>query len=103
MGGMQTASLEILEKTQLPPEQARGILRAMELELSALESTLVTKDDMKTAVQTAFHELELKIEALRSELYAVESRLIRWTFAFILGQTAVIAGALYFAVTHLRP
>jgi hypothetical protein len=100
---MRTASLDILEKTQLPAEQARGILRAMELELSARDEAFATKDDVRTEIQAAVHLLELKFEALRSELNAVEGRLTRWTFTCILGQTAVMAAALYFAITHLRP
>jgi hypothetical protein len=55
----------------------------------------------------AIHSLELKIESLRGELMAaikgIEGRLMRWTLTCLLGQTAVMAGALYFALTHLRP
>jgi hypothetical protein len=98
---MQTASLDILEKTQLPANQARAILQVMELEITAYQETFATKNELKDA----FHSLKLEIEALRGEfkgeLKGVESRLTRWVFTCILGQTAVMAGALYFALTHL--
>jgi hypothetical protein len=58
----------------------------------------VTKSELKDA----FHALDLKIEALRGEMKAFEGRLTRWVFSCILGQTAVMAGAVYFALTHLR-
>ena len=96
---MQTASLDLLEKTQLPPNQARAILTAMEMEMTAREERLVMKSELKEA----FHSLELKIEALRGDIRGVEGKLMRWVFTCMLGQTAVIAGALYFALTHLRP
>jgi hypothetical protein len=95
---MQTSSLEILENTQLPPTQARAILQAMELEINAREAVFATKSDLKDAI----HSLDLRLEALRGELKGLEGRLMRWTFTCVLGQTAVMAGALYFALTHLR-
>jgi len=87
----------------LPPNQARAILQVMEMEFTARGQTLVTKVEFKDAI----HSLELKIESLRGELMAaikgIEGRLMRWTLTCLLGQTAVMAGALYFALTHLRP
>jgi len=88
---MKTISLDILEKTQLPLNQARAILEAMELEINAREEILATKSDLNNA----FHALELKMEGL-------EGRLTRWVFTCMLGQSAVIAGAVYFALAHLR-
>ena len=111
---MQTASLDILEKTQLPAHQARAILTVMEIEMTAREEVLASKGELKEA----FHSLELKIEALRGdmsreigslradllgEIRGSEGKLMRWVFTCMLGQTAVIAGAVYFAMTHLRP
>jgi len=89
---MQTASLDILEKTHLPPNQARAILQVMEMEMTAREVKFATKDEIKDA----FHALQLEIRG-------VETRLTRWVLTCILGQTAVMAGALYFALTHFRP
>jgi hypothetical protein len=99
---MQTASLDLLEKTQLPPDQARAILAAMEVEMTAREERLSSRNEMTEA----FHSLELAIASLRGDLDAKiagsEGRLVRWLFTCMLGQSAVIAGAVYFAITHLR-
>jgi hypothetical protein len=115
--GMKTASLDILEKTQLPGDQARAILKVMELENTAWAEIFATKGDLKDA----FHLLDLKLEAVRAELRGeieklrsemmgmegkmrgIEGRLTRWVFTCMLGQTAVILGAMYFALNHLRP
>ena len=87
----------------MPPSQARAILKVMELEIKAHEEVLATKSDLREAV----HGLELRMESMRSELMAeikgLEGKLMRWVFTCMLGQTAVIAGAVYFALTHLRP
>jgi hypothetical protein len=92
---MKTISLEILEKTQLPADQARAILQVMELEINARVEAFATKGDLKDVVKDAVHALELRMEGL-------ESRLTRWVFTCMLGQSAVIAAAVYFALTHLR-
>ncbi len=110
---MQTNSLEILEQSELPAGQARAILRVMEIEISSREEVLVTKG----ALRDAFHSLELKIESLGAELrgeikdsaHALdlriersEGRTARWVLTCTMGQAAMIAGAVYFALRHLR-
>jgi len=117
---MQTTSLDILEKTQLPPNQARAILEVMELEVTARQELLATKSDLKDALQAtksdleraiqamrsdlkdAVHSLDLKIEGLRGEIRGSEGKMARWVLTCTLGQAAMIAGAVYFALTHLR-
>jgi len=93
----------------------------MEMEITARQEPFVTRSELKDA----FHSLESKIDGLRSELTvkiealrgelkadikgveaklnAVEGKLMRWTLTCVFSQTAVMAGALYFALTHLRP
>ncbi|MGD1031462.1 MAG: hypothetical protein ABSA05_10000 [Opitutaceae bacterium] len=94
---MKTSSLDLLEKSQLPPAQARAILQVMESELSLHDTALATKSDL--------HALELKVEALRGEVRADLQSLraeligeikgtIRWNFAFWIAQLAAIAGIL---------
>jgi hypothetical protein len=114
MVAMRTKSLEILEKAQLPSAQARAILQVMETELAT--DTLATKADLqalatkadleafatKIELLTFKSDLEVKIALVRAEISASESRVIRWVVTSFLGQAAVILGALYFAVTHLR-
>ena len=71
----------------MPPDQARAILKVMESEFAMQHRELATKGD--------FHALELKIESLRSEL-------VRWVFVCTFGQTAILAGVMYFVLTYVR-
>ena len=98
IGVMKTKSLEILEKAELPPAQARAILQVMESEL--VTETLATKADLAAFVTKS--EFEVGIERLRSEIASAEYRVIRWVLTSMMGLGATILGALYFAVTHLR-
>lgn len=70
-GPMQTASLDLLEKTQLPANQVRAILQAMELEITARQGATATKDELKDAI----HSLHLEMEAMRGDFKGLESRL----------------------------
>ena len=87
---MKTSSLELLERTQLPPAQARAILQVMESELAARDSVLAFKADLLSAI----HGLELKLEAQRAELIGEIKGTVRWNFAFWVAQLAAIAGIL---------
>ncbi|MGH2447251.1 MAG: hypothetical protein ACRDFS_01405 [Chloroflexota bacterium] len=60
MIAMQVESLEILEKADLPPQQARAIVRAIEIEIGGARDTLATKDDV--------HALRQDIQMLRQDL-----------------------------------
>jgi len=105
---MKTSSLELLEKTQLPPAQARAILQVMESELAARDSALATKTDLrdglhglelallahKVELRDGLHGLELKIGDLRAELIGEIKGMVRWNFAFWVAQLAAIAGIL---------
>jgi len=117
---MQTNSLDILEQSELPAGQARAILRVMEMEISSREEVLVTKGELKDA----FHALELQIGAVRGAIDSLrgelrgeikesahalelkiersEGRSARWVLTCTMGQAAMIAGAVYFALRHLR-
>lgn len=87
LAGMQTTSLDLLEKAKLPPDQARAILKVMEAEFATQHHELATKSDL--------HVLELKLESVRSEL-------VRWVFVCTFGQTAILAGVIYFVLTYVR-
>jgi hypothetical protein len=91
---MQAASLEVLEKANLPAPQARAIVQAIEIEIAGAHTSLATKDDV--------HRLELKIEGLRSEIHTTASSSARQQYAALLGQMAVLLGLAYFFVTHLK-
>ena len=94
---MKTTSLEILERTQLSPEQARAILQVMESELAAHDGAVASKGDLlaaKADLLSGLHGLELKLEAQRSDLIGEIKGAIRWNFAFWVAQLAAIAGIL---------
>jgi hypothetical protein len=95
---MQTSSLDVLEKSDLPPAQARAILKVMETEMTAAHEVLATRADLADLKMML---AELRAD-LRVEIRQVEGRLTRWVFTCILGQTAVLAGLLYFVAGHPR-
>ena len=106
---MKTKSLDVLEKAQLPLEQARAILQVMEEEF--LTDQLATKSDLAD-LKSDFADLRsdlaelksgLKLEwaafatktdlmILKSELHAamseLKAELMRWMFLFWVGQMA---------------
>jgi hypothetical protein len=111
IGVMKTSSLEILEKTALPPAQARAILQVMEIELASTHEMLATRADLaelRLATSAELTELRLATKAdlaelraeLRTEIKAIEGALSRWVLTCILGQTAVLAGLGYFLLAR---
>ena len=102
---MKASSLDLLEKSQLPPGQARAILQVMETELAnhndmlatradlfAMRAEMATKADLfvvKADLAAVKADLELKLEGLRGDMHATRAELIgeikggiRWNFAF---------------------
>jgi hypothetical protein len=61
---MQAATLEILEKADLPPRQARAIAQAIELEVSAGHASLVTRSDLL--------EVKHEIQVLKQDFQMVK-------------------------------
>ena len=94
---MKTSSLELLEKTLLPPAQARAILQVMESELAVRESALATKADLRDAVQTLRSEMQVlrtEMQTQRAELVGEIKGTVRWNFAFWVTQLAAMAAIL---------
>ena len=112
---MKTSSLDLLEESQLPPAQARAILRVMESELSLHDMALATKSDLRdlelkvealrgevrTDLQSLRGEVRTDLQVLRSDMQALRADMIgeikgtiRWNFAFWIAQLAAIAGVL---------
>ena len=94
---MKTSNLDILERSQVPPAQARAILRVMESELAARDTALATKADLfatKAELRDEMHALGLKLEPLRAELKRDIKGRVLWNFAFWAAQLAAIAGVL---------
>ena len=123
---MQVASLEVLEKANLPAPQARAIVQAIEIEIAGARDTLATKQDtlllrqdmaelghdlrqemsklghdVRQEMLDMRHGLELKIEAVRSEIHASASRISRHMYGALLGQMAVLLGIAYFFVAQV--
>jgi hypothetical protein len=94
---VQAASLEILEKADVPPAQARAIVQAIEIEIAGARDTLATKHDLLVLR----NELIEKIGELRTEMHSLASSNVRQMYAAMLGQTAVLLGIAYFFVAHL--
>lgn len=81
---METKSLEVLEKSQLPPEQARAILQVMEEEFATDE--LATKADLERFATKA----DFERFATKADLAELKAELMKWTFLFWVGQMAAV-------------
>jgi hypothetical protein len=101
---MQAASLEVLEKANLPAPQARAIVQAIEIEIAGARDTLATKQDvvqLRQEMSDMRHGLEIRLEGVRSEIHASASSISRQMYAALLGQMAVLLGIAYFFVAHV--
>src|SRR5437588_9312804 len=116
---VQAASLEILEKANVPAPQARAIVQAIEIEMAGARETLATKQDililrhemaemraeLKTETTTLRGDLRSEIHAMRgdwrSEMHASSSGNLWQTYAAMLGQVDVLLGVTYFFVSHV--
>jgi hypothetical protein len=117
---MQAASLEILEKANVPAPQARAIVQAIGIEIAGARDTLATKHDLlllRTDLHTEIGELRSDLRAemaglrsnldtrvadLRTEMHANASSNMRQTYLALLSQMAVLLGIAYFCVAHLH-
>jgi hypothetical protein len=102
---MQAESLEVLEKADVAPAQARAIVRAIEIEIAGAKDTLATKQDL-VGIRLEISDLrsetrEMRGE-LRAEIHASASGVTRQMYAALLGQMAVLLGFAYFFATHVR-
>jgi hypothetical protein len=95
---MQAESLEVLENADVPPAQARAIVRAIEIEIGGAKDTLATKHDLVLLRQDMS---ELRGE-LKAEIHGSASSITRQMYAALLGQMAVLLGFAYFFATHVR-
>jgi hypothetical protein len=121
---MQAESLEVLEKADVTPAQARAIVRAIEIEIGGAKDTLATKHDVM-ALKQDLVALESRLEGrldnginglaaalrtemaqqgaeLRAELHRSVGGVTRQMYMAILGQMAVLLGFAHFFATHLR-
>jgi len=106
---VQAASLEILEKAQVPPAQARAIVQAIEIELAGARDTLATKQDtlilrheIAALGAELRHEMAEMRSNLRTEIHAASLGNLRHLYAALTGQFALLLGVAYFFVSHLQ-
>jgi hypothetical protein len=118
---MEAASLEVLEKANVPAQQARAIVQAIEIELTGARNTLATKQDLtelRLATKQDLTEFrlatkqdvtELRVET-KVELARLETKIEASTqstlwhlYTALLAQLGVLLSATYFFVTHLKP
>jgi len=131
MTAMQAESLEVLEKADVAPAQARAIVRAIEIEIAGASDTLATKADvalLRQELRQEMSELRHEMSELRQELrqeiselrlefkadllkletklerkiHETASSITRQMYTAILGQMAVLLGFAYFFAMHVR-
>ena len=98
---VQAASLETLEKANVPPAQARAFVQVIEIEIAGARDTLATKHDLLVLRNELSEKLTEKTAELRTEMHALAGSNVRQMYAAMLGQTAVLLGIAYFFVAHL--
>jgi hypothetical protein len=104
---MQVESLEILERAEVAPAQARAIVRAIEIEIAGAKDTLATKHDIlllrqEIAGLATRGELAEVRGDLKAEIHASASGVTRQMYVAVLGQMAVLLGFAYCFATHIR-
>ena len=102
---MQVESLEVLEKADVAPAQARAIVRAIEIEIAGAKDTLATKHHL-VLLRQDFAELRTELKGdilkLQGRIHESASSITRQMYMAVLGQMAVLLGFAYFFATHVR-
>ncbi len=83
---MTAQTLEILERAEFSPKQSRLIAEAIEVEVRAQHSDLRVWIDAR---------LDARISEAKADI-------IKWMFLFIVGQTAVLFGGMFFILSHFK-
>jgi hypothetical protein len=89
---MQVASLEVLEKANVPAPQARAIVQAIEIEIGSAQTILATKQDLAVAIAGVETKIEASARGILTQMYLSA-----------LTQLSILLGAAYFFVTHIKP
>jgi hypothetical protein len=108
---VHTSSLDLLERSELPPAQARAILRVMEMELVSSQSALATRADMaaesaklRAEMAAGFAEIRAELAKIHGKIEAgdarTQSRLAVWVLTCTFSQTVVLLGVIYFLFAH---
>jgi hypothetical protein len=72
---MQAESLEVLEKADVAPAQARAIVRAIEIEIAGAKDVLATKHDLFLQGQEIHRDITRLETGLREEMRTLETNL----------------------------
>ena len=72
---VQAESLEVLEKADVAPVQARAIVRAIEIEIAGARDTLATKHDLVLLRQDLHNEMTDLRGKVQSEITELRTRL----------------------------
>jgi hypothetical protein len=98
---VQAESLEVLENADVPPAQARAIVRAIEIEIAGAKDTLATKHDILLHRQDAGQEFG-KLRQEMTELGAALRGEMAELGAALRGEMAELGIALRGEMTGLR-
>jgi hypothetical protein len=90
---VQAESLEVLEKADVPPAQARAIVRAIEIEIAGAKDTLATKHDILLHRQDA-HQESAKLRQEMTQLGATLRGEMAELGAALRGEMAELGAAL---------
>jgi hypothetical protein len=94
---MQVDALDILTtKGRFAPEVARAIGEAMDLQIERAHESLATSrqlSEVDADWKRAVSSLEVKLEQVKSDI-------VRWMFAALAGQAAVVLGLVRLFMPH---
>jgi hypothetical protein len=93
--------LELYEKLKpkLGDEEARSLLEFIE---TSVEHRAATKEDLQRTELAMREEIHRVESSLREEIHNVKVDLLKWPFAFWIGNVAVLSGIMFALVRGAR-
>jgi hypothetical protein len=93
--------LELYEKLKpkLGDEEARSLLEFIE---TSVEHRAATKEDLQRTELALREEIHRVESSLREEIHNVKVDLLKWSFAFWIGNVAVLSGIMFALVRGVR-
>ena len=93
--------LELYEKLKpkLGDEEARSLLEFIE---TSVEHRAATKEDLQRTELALREEIHRVESSLREEIHNVKVDLLKWSFAFWIGNVAVLSGIMFALVRGAR-
>ena len=86
--------LELYEKLKpkLGEEEARSLLEFIE---TSVDQHAATKADLQRTESALREELHATAASLREEMHKMQAELIKWSFAFWIGNIVVLSGIMF--------